>query len=409
MLFILGSRPASMWFGFGRYSGDEGTWLDQLFYFTIIILSVGYAYSRRVNWQKLFTANLAITLFYIYFGISAVWSADPSGSFKRWLKLVGIIFAVSVVLSEAAPLDAMRGVYARCASALFPLSIVFIKYFPELGRDYGKGGGEPMLTGASTQKNTLGEMTLVLTLFLLWGCFESVAPSRKTKGLLAQLPWNRVVLVLMGIYVLIISQSKTSLMCLLIGVVLMLGRRFLTSRLTSTAILFVALSLPGLLFLTQEFTSVFSPLFGILGRDATLTGRTGIWQHIGLSTVNSLIGDGYFSFWGTGGGQALRVAMDDMGVHSAHDGYLDIYLDGGLIGVGLLFCLLLANGKRIIANLRSDSDLKSPMSRFHGLKFAFLILFIVYNLSESTFARLASTWFTAMLLFLELKQNKVNL
>jgi hypothetical protein len=80
------------------------------------------------------------------------------------------------------------------------------------------------------------------------------------------------------------------------------------------------------------------------------------------------------------------------GLHSAHNGYLDVYLDGGLIGVGLLFSILLLQGSRLAREARGN--------RYQLLKFAWLIVVIIYNLTESAFVRLGPMWFTTLLVLI---------
>ena len=130
----------------------------------------------------------------------------------------------------------------------------------------------------------------------------------------------------------------------------------------------------------------------MLGRDATFTGRTDIWDHITLDTVNPVIGAGFWNFWGGPGGQAIGDALDTNAVN-AHQGYLDIYIDGGFIGLGILLVMLLSCGRRLIRTLSQD--------RYHRLKFAFLIITLFADLTESHFGRPSLTWFTMLLLVLD--------
>src|ERR1035441_9567510 len=94
-----------------------------------------------------------------------------------------------------------------------------------------------------------------------------------------------------------------------------------------------------------------------MGRDATFTGRASIWEHITLATVNPLMGAGFWNFWGTISGRVIAVALDpgnpdpNAMVPSAHDGYVDVYLDGGFIGLAILFFLLITAATRIIRAL----------------------------------------------------------
>jgi len=59
----------------------------------------------------------------------------------------------------------------RVSYVLFPLSVVFIKYFPALGRSASRAG-ENMFTGVTTQKNSLGEMAFVFSIMILWDLVE---------------------------------------------------------------------------------------------------------------------------------------------------------------------------------------------------------------------------------------------
>jgi O-antigen ligase len=197
------------------------------------------------------------------------------------------------------------------------------------------------------------------------------------------------------------SKSKTALLCLLIGVVLMVRKGPLASKGMSHAILACALSLPFLLFFSRQFASVIAPVVESLGRNMTFTGRADIWDHITLSTVNPLIGSGYWSFWGGPGGFAISQAMKTT-VPNAHDGYLDIYIDGGLLGLALLFLMLAACGLRIVNRLGLK---KRFANRYAFFRFAFLIVVICYNLSESQFARMSMIWFTTLLMLVEFPQK----
>jgi O-antigen ligase len=79
----------------------------------------------------------------------------------------------------------------------------------------------------------------------------------------------------------------------------------------------------------------------------------------------------------------------DSPVPNAHDGYLDMYLDGGFVGLTILFCVLVTSGGRILRNL--------SLNRYYYLRFSFLVLAIVGNLTESNFARPSAFWFTTVL------------
>jgi exopolysaccharide production protein ExoQ len=400
LIAILSSRPASLWLtGRGarlsiQMANDAATSVvDQIFYSAILGSSLVIATMRRMNWAKLLTSNLALMLFYVYLAISVAWSSDPMGSTKRLIKDFGLLFVVGVILTEKDPLQAMRAVYVRCAIVLLPLSFVFIKWYPALGRAYGIAG-EQMVTGVTTQKNSLGEIVLIFTLFLIWDYFESHPPG--TKFRLMRVPWDVILLAVCGLHLLHLSQSKTALVCTIAGCLLICRTGWFGSRSISRLALTGALALPYVIFFAQRFAAVLAPLAQALGRNLTFTGRASIWEHIDLDTVNPLIGAGYWNFWGGPGGNRVNLAMNSI-IPNAHNGYVDIYLDGGVIGLVLLYILLSAAGMRIIRHMRPGS----PVKRYQQVRFAFLIAAIIYNLSESTFARMGPIWFTTLLMMVD--------
>jgi exopolysaccharide production protein ExoQ len=282
----------------------------------------------------------------------------------------------------------------RCAYVLIPLSVVFIKYFPEYSRAYTIGG-EVTITGATTQKNSLGEIVLVFTLFLFWDFFETrrLGPKRRRN----RIPWDHIILLIMGMWLLHLSQSKTALLCTVAGVFLLARSGRLARTAVNRAAIVGALSLPFLLFFSQAFSSVIAPFIEALGRDMTFTGRANIWQHVTISTVNPLIGAGYWNFWGGPGGYAISQAMDTV-IPNAHCGYVDIYLDGGVLGLVVLFVMLTGCGFRIVRYLKKSSD----ADRYLRMRLAVMVVAIMYNLSESTFARMGPIWFTTLLMMVDL-------
>lgn len=399
LILILGSRPVSLWATGGRVVVGEmgndigGSALDIVFFLLVLVASFLIASSRHMKWGRLLAENPAIVLFYIYFVISVSWSGDPTGSFKRIAKDIGLLFVVGVLFSEKDPLEAMRAVYFRCAAVLIPLSVVFIKYFPSYSRAYTIAGGM-METGVTTQKNTLGEIVLVFTLFLVWDYAETqrIAPKKGWR----RIPVDRVLLLMMGMWLLHISQSKSGLVCTILGIFLIMRKGWLVSKMVNRLIFFGALSLPFLLFFSQKFTSVIAPLVKALGRDMTFTGRANIWAEITPSTVNPLVGAGYWNFWGGPGGFKISQVMETV-VPNAHCGYVDIYLDGGIIGLIVLFAVLVTSGSRIVKYLNTHRD----ETRYFRVRFAFLIVAIIYNMAESTYARMGALWFTTLLMLVD--------
>src|SRR5207249_4924101 len=102
-----------------------------------------------------------------------------------------------------------------------------------------------------------------------------------------------------------------------------------------------------------------------------------------------LIGAGYQMYW--------DVHKKAQGVvTSAHNGYLEIYLDGGTIGVCFLVIMLVGVGIRAMREFLTGSE-------YGRLTFAFYVGMLLFNISESMYARRSPIWFTFLLFSLEFR------
>jgi len=132
----------------------------------------------------------------------------------------------------------------------------------------------------------------------------------------------------------------------------------------------------------------------------TFTGRTVIWDHIDLHTVNPLLGYGYWNFWSSDKGQEISDAIH-WHIPNAHCGYLDIYLDGGLFGLVLLGIALFSYGLRL-------SKRRTESYPFQVVRFALFAISIVYNLSESSYFRIGLLWFTTLLMIVSFPRKQAR-
>lgn len=367
-------------------SGDyvEGSPMDRNFYLACILAAFVVLSRRGVSWGEVIRANRPLMLFYAYLALSMLWSDYPFVTVKRVFKDFGNVVMVLVMMTEANPGQAIRAVFLRCGYVLIPLSVVFIKYYPELGRAYSRGGGS-MATGVTMQKNALGQIVTLVGLIVAWEILEK----RKTgKSLLRHPPIAIGLVSLMGLWLIQSSQSKTSLVCLFLCLLFLFKPSF-TIGTRGRAILILALFTPLVLLSLQKFGSFIQPFVEMLGRDLTFTGRTDIWHAVLAQPINPFIGSGYLAFWDGAGGDAVFEAVE---LRGAHNGFLEVYLDGGLIGLTLLYVTLFKRGYALTA---------PSIDRWKVLRFAFVIGTIFYNLTEGFFGRLSLVWFATILVLVE--------
>ena len=99
----------------------------------------------------------------------------------------------------------------------------------------------------------------------------------------------------------------------------------------------------------------------LLGKDPTLTGRTGIWKLVIASAVKRpILGFGYRAFWTGLQGESAHLALTEgWSPTGAHNGFLDVWLNLGLVGLGIVF-FLRWRGPCVMASLVSSRASRQP-------------------------------------------------
>lgn len=371
---IIASRPVSLWVGLSM-PGDtlEGSPIDRVFYFGMLVAASIVLASRRVAWAPLIARNWPILLFYFFLLVSVVWANAPLTSLKRWIKEFGNILIVLVILTEVDPLQALRTVFVRCAYVLVPLSIIFIRYFPDLGRRYGVHGGDMEATGVTCQKNSLGAMVVVCGLIFLWDWIER-KKANSPPGRLDR--YISLVLALIGAWLLYLSDSKTSIIGLAFGAIVIASTQMplLRNKVASLGTYGFAVAIG--FFALDSFFGLKEWILSSLGRDMTFTGRTDVWRELLNLRTDPMLGTGFMSLWDDMHYQAL---LPDFVAFSAHNGYLEIYLAGGYAGIVALALMILATGIRINKALKTGTT-------YAVVRFAVFCVALTANFSESNFA-----------------------
>ena len=99
-------------------------------------------------------------------------------------------------------------------------------------------------------------------------------------------------------------------------------------------------------------------LLKLIGKGATLSGRTGVWSVVFLAIVKRpWVGFGYGAFWLPTNPEAHRLGLiiGDPGLNNAENGVLQLWLELGLIGVLFLFYTLFRSCKHAVQCFRSNT------------------------------------------------------
>jgi hypothetical protein len=362
----------------------EGNPLDRLVYFGLILVGLLIVLMRKRAWQIL-RMNGTILLFFAYAAVSISWSDYPGIAAKRWIKALGDFVMVLIVVSDRDRVAAIRAVLTRTGFLLIPFSILFIKYYPDLGRGYSRWEGTAFYNGVATTKNALGMICMIFGLSALWRILVEIRIRFRTRRMTPMYAQGTVLV--MTIWLFSIINSMTSLWCFFIGATLLTVTRIraATKRMT---VIHGVVGILILIPLAMLFFHVGADVaHGATGRDiSTLTDRTQVWAESLKLAGSALVGAGFESFWL---GERLERMWTVFWWHpnEAHNGYLEIFLNLGWIGIGILALVIGKGYRTVIDGLRRNT----PESALMLSSFA---VTLVYNFTEAAFFRMmVPVWF----------------
>lgn len=400
-LLILGSRGVSEWLGLSGTSYtsaglEEGSPLDAALYFSFQLAALIALLRRKLSWGKALSCNPWVAIFLGYCALAIFWSDFPFVALKRWIKVLAQPMMALLILTEPNPRAAVVWLIKRCAYVLVPFSILLIKYYPALSRGFDAWTGQAYNTGVTTNKNTLGGVCFVTGFFFVWH-FLTNLQQQKSRKRTNELLLCGAFLWMIG-WLLSQANSATSVMSLVAGLstVLFLGLRFVDKRSVGAYVTAAVLVLA-----VAEFAFGVSDLVTrALGRDTTLTGRTEIWDVVGNVYINPIFGAGFESFWL--GGRLAEVwasFSNTLSLNQAHNGYLETYLNLGLLGLTLLVGWILATFRKVGRVFPSDFD-------FARFRMGLLVGIVVYNYTEAAFKGLSFIWFVFFLIAMDYPQDQ---
>jgi exopolysaccharide production protein ExoQ len=301
--------------------------------------------------------------------VSALWSVKPSLTFTQgttyFFVVVGAIGLVQV-LDRDELMDLLSWTCALSAVASLVWQFVL---FP--GSAFNEI--EPDFDGIFSQKNVLGQVMVAGVL----GALHCVR-IRKRRRL------RYICIIALCTTVAFLSKSSTSLVAIVALFYLdYLGRLYLKG--VSTGIISVCLSMGCVLLF---FAINDDLILEILGKDATLTGRTLIWQYV-IDRIGEqpLFGWGYVAFWAPGNPAAGQVAEAlNWAVPNAHNGLLEFLLDVGVVGTSL-FVLLWA--RNLVMAVRC---MKGRAGQFGLTSVLLLVTILLIGMSEQVLLAALQIW-----------------
>ncbi|MEL6460495.1 MAG: O-antigen ligase family protein [Cyanobacteria bacterium J06621_15] len=338
-----------------------------------------------ILWRKVFAIVIKEKLLWILIGTvcaSVIWSDLPMVTLERILPLLrvtifGIYFAARFTIKEQLNLLA----WAFSLAALLSLIVcVAVPSYGVVGAGLIVGQEELVHSGAwrgiYNHKTFLGSIMSLGSLILLFCGLDKLQYRH---------PWTIFSAFLISTFVLLRSTTIAALLIFLISVLLVLFFQLERKRFDLFITLFLGFSLVGSLLVTVIVSNA-ENIFNSFGRDATISGRTLIWPLL----INKIqerpwLGYGYDTFW-KGGWEGevadiWRALIAGFEPPHAHNGFLEICLDIGFLGLAIFVVWFIFSCLRSLVWLHQNQTIEgiAPI--------ILLIHILLLSLTESYFMR----------------------
>lgn len=293
------------------------------------ILSLSFVFSTP---KRMLNTLLQLPLIWIVIGLavlSSFWSEFPLLTLRSSVALI-LTTLYAITLLTRFSFDQVIGLLGWTFWIALALSLFLIVFMPDLGKMNYQG--QVVWRGVFNQKNQLGNIAVLALLF------HSVLLSR-SKGI-SRFVWTSGIVT--ASIMIISSRSTTAIILsvvLVFSTVVLLLLRYLHKDWQFTFPIVVVLTLVGIGSVATNLDKIL--LF--FGKEISLTGRIPLWNKLlSLGKDHFWLGYGFNAFWLGWQGPSSQVWWDfpTWLPKSAHNSYLNMWLELGLVGLLLVILLL---------------------------------------------------------------------
>ncbi|MBA4795728.1 MAG: O-antigen ligase family protein [Phenylobacterium sp.] len=310
-------------------TGGESNAILRLMWLPVYAAAGALAALRAPRMLRFWAPGLMLGLLVAWAFASVTWSIDPSVSQRRAVAvaattLFGLYLAAryggrgfTELLATAFLLLAL-GSYAVCLA------------MPSLGVHSDVNAGA--WRGLWYEKNQMGATMVYAT--LTFAAAAALSPRRR---------WLWCFGALLSVGLIVMTASKTSLLAVALGLGVGAGLAAM-GRGPAAAVVLVWLGVTAAALLGGLWWLAPEALFEAMGKDPSLTGRTDIWSAVlRAADERPWLGYGFAAFWTDDSAPAKWIRNQlDWVVPTAHNGWLDLLIQLGAVGVVLFAVALLA-------------------------------------------------------------------
>ncbi len=378
--YLVASKPLSLWLN-PQSSAVAGGTVNTVAWAVLIILGVRALAQRAGRFGPVISANTWLAILFLLCLVSLAWSNAFDLAINSFIKQLGHLVMVGVILTEDKPQEALVSLLKRAAYILVPLCVTLFTHFPGIGIRYQAWTGEPNYVGAMFGKNAMASFGTLAVILFFW----ELAYGRQHR----ERKWVDLTMLVLALYVLRMGRSDGQWMCVLFAAAIiltaryaMLGKSVRRGLTISAYVLMISVS-------AQAILGVSGMVVEFLRSSETFDGRIGLWVMLRSTVPNDLFGAGFDSFWTP---YQMRLIAEDYWwtPNQAHNGYLEVFLNLGFVGLAIFLGLITSTFRRIGKMIENGDRL--------GILFlCFAISFVLTNLTEAMVFGMIGTWFLFLL------------
>ncbi len=359
----------------GLFAHDEVSSARQISYIALAAFGlIGAALHKGLS--RIIALPAPIILVLAWFSITTTWSLSPATSVQK-LALTSLITWLCFIASDRVSNKTLTLVVRSLLLIILIANYLTVIFYPSVGiHDYAVIGAHQW-RGIMSHKNIAGMTAAITVLFFAFnGNRASITP--------------RLLVAFFAFMFLYFSGSRTSLIgvsaSLFTGLMFFLFSKQISTYFLNNSRLFRIIGYFSFLFLFLILiflTLRIDILIQLMSNPDFLSGRSQIWQPM-LTTYaeHPIIGTGYGAFWSHITETSHRLARENgnffTGVTQGHNGYLDIAVQTGLIGLIISITAVIAWPTIYLVKLSTfDRNICALTS-------SLVVLYIINNFTETS-------------------------
>lgn len=385
-LILTTTRAFDFWKGnAGSYTDSwKGNILISLLGNLVLLIIIPFLIMKYERVKKRLAQNWPLVLLFGYTLISCFWSEFPDIAFRRWVKIFIYFLLIINIISLPNPLKLLRKTFFFYIYIVSALNLVMIF----ISRKYGWQSyeGSVLPSGIIGHKNGFGLFCAVSFFTMLWYSSSGDIPFKASFK-------KHLVLYLVLLAGLLASGSITPLGGMLLAsalslLVYWLNKMSLRDPYIVASVLFFIIVIILFGYIVNE-NILQGDLFELIlvpsGKDLTFTGRTDIWSaSIDLGLKNHPIYGFGFGALFVGEKSAWLQSIYGWQVWGAHSGYIETFLETGLVGLAIALLVL----AKIVGNV-FKAVCKYKAQSISLLSLVVLLIFVNFfevNILNTTFS-----------------------